>query len=144
MSETITLESMDAHVTLLSKLRKHKEEVKVMLDNANEEIKELEYNIFQTLEGLNLSSFQGQAGTVTRISKHSYRVPKSEEQKDKFFKYLEDRGELMNYLTININSLNSYLKGELEARELDNNLDDSFPGLDEPYIRETLRFKITK
>lgn len=84
--------------------------------------------------------FHTKYGTVSLMKRMGVKVPKGEELME-FFDYLEKRGAFEELATVNSNSLNSWYKSELQAREAEGNYDTNIPGLGAPTQSTFIKFK---
>lgn len=81
-------------------------------------------------------------GTAQIIQKATVTTPKSLEDKRAFFKFLQSRGEnvFLGMASVNSNTLNSWFNQMLQEATSKGVLGFSVPGIDDPTMRETLRF----
>ncbi len=78
-------------------------------------------------------------GTAYVINKYAITTPKTGSAKEKLFAYIKERHgpeTLLGLLSINSQTLNSFVNKELENNPLEN-----IPGLDPPTHRESLGFR---
>ena len=100
----------------------------------------------QIMEALKLAGkskyFVDGVGTVSISQRTIVRVPNHPEAKKKFFKYLQDLGEGVFYslATVNSNALNAWFNSKVEEETSRGVLGFSVPGIDDPTMRETIRF----
>lgn len=81
-------------------------------------------------------------GTMGITQREIVTVPKTIEAKRKLFDYLREIGEEFFYsmLTVNSNTLNSWYNAKSEEAAEKGTLGFLVPGVDQPTMRETLRF----
>lgn len=81
-------------------------------------------------------------GLVNVITKFNWTTPKTNDEKLKLFKYIENTYSddvLLTMTSINYQTLNSWAKSEMEIHEKDPTF--SIPGLAEPTSAEVLSFR---
>jgi hypothetical protein len=84
-------------------------------------------------------------GTISINQNYSWRVPQTVEAKKAFFDYLKKEGVLMEMVTVNSNTLNSFCKAQLKAvLEKDANLEWNPPGLEAPTHYEKVSMRRAK
>lgn len=100
---------------------------------------EVRHTIMQELEEQGVSSFKGNAGTVTIAERFAVKMPVDPDVKGELAGYLRDKGAFEALWTINYQSLNSWFKAEMDAaKEAGVYLD--VPGL-EPKSDKFLQFR---
>lgn len=111
------------------------EEKRQISDLVND-LEMLQLRIIEELEAANLVSFKSKSGTFTYRYNESFKVPKTPEDKEKFFAYLKDKGVYEELVTVNSQTLNSWVKQEIEE-----NIDLQIPGLTKtaPYPVASMR-----
>lgn len=139
----ITIEEFDKAIATLAELREDHAIKKAVSDAAKKHVDEQEYLIMELLKASNRLSYASALGTATLSTRYSYKTPKLREDKEKFFKWLEEaHGEdtMWAYMGVNSQSLNSLCKTELEMARLKGE-EFSPAGLEEPTPSETLSFR---
>lgn len=109
----------------------------------NEKLDSLEGRILATLKAAKLKSARLEGlGTVTCRERTAVRVPKSMEEKKKFFEYLAEKGEevFLGTVTVNYQTLNGFYKDEMEAAEKNGVFPFIVPGIEEPITTESMAF----
>lgn len=100
---------------------------------------EAEQEVIHILEENHLHTFDGSLLKMTPSVSLGWRVPQTQEDKAAFFDYLKQRGVFMDLVSVNSQTLNSFVKAE---RTLSGGGDDfTLPGLSEP--TETVRLHLT-
>lgn len=89
------------------------------------------------------SKFDSNYGTIEIRKKQSYKTPKTPEEKKAFFEYLQSKGILWNYATVNANALNAFANEEREALISDGK-DGKIPGLEDPKEYQTIAYRSKK
>lgn len=100
-------------------------------------------SIRQYLEYYGKDKHVGSLGTVERVTKLSFRTPKTDEDKCKFFKWLQEKEIFFQYATVNSQSLNSLLKQEFETAT-ENGKELSIPGIEAPTEYTQMRIRPKK
>lgn len=113
--DAITVQELEA---LCAKARDQRDEYKALEDEF--EAKKKEFNITMSeihthLEKIGKDKYQSESGTFYVKTDFSVQVPKTEEEKQQLFKWLEEKGISMQYLTVNSRSLQSLYKSCLES-----------------------------
>ncbi len=116
--------------------------LKAKLSELNAEYERQEFDLINKLEAVNKTDWSIPGYTFKRDIRYSYKVPKTDQEKIEFFNYAEARGVKMQLMSVNSISLNSWVKGELKLREMNNDPSTSIPGLGAP--TGTKKIKITK
>lgn len=110
-----------------------------------DKLKLLEGKMIETLTSLERDSFQSKVGTFYKTHKMSFRLPKSPEEKEAYFKYLQDQGVYDSMISVNSMTHNSYCKQQFEVAQAEGrSLDFAIPGVGEPTILENLSFRKAK
>lgn len=147
-TETLDLKEMDQMVAQNKDLWDDYEGKKKVASEAFKLAEASDHKILTALKNAGKSKyFVDGFGTVSIIQKSTVRVPGTIEQKRKLFAYLNEQGEdvFMSLATINSQTLNSWYNEALEAEcarvKADGGaLNFSIPGIEEPTMRESLRF----
>ena len=134
----VTVEELNQLVTDLFNKRIEKEKLDEQLEEINAQVKRFEGKIIEYLDDLKLETFKGTAGTVTSYQKASYTVPKTPEEREKFFAYLKEKQIFDGMVTVNYNTLNGWAEKEFEAAKAEGNIFFSIPGLGAPTITKIL------
>lgn len=125
----------------VSKLCTESLEIRAKIKESDARTKELEKQkaaveakISQFMEAVGMKSLDMHGSKFTRVVKTSVQTPKTIEEKKAFFDWLKERGEDLELLSINSNTLNSQYKSWMEEAA-QNDVDDfKVPGLGEPRI----------
>ncbi len=138
--QALDLGQMDQLVQKYTELRKVYEAKKAESAVAYHELEAAEKLVKDSLVSAGKSKyFVDGLGTVSLVEKYSFKTPKTPEERQHLFNYIESKyghDVLMNYLTIHSASLNSFAKKEMEA---DGTL--KIPGLETPTVDTELRFR---
>lgn len=137
----VTMEQLTAlHseiVELQAELEPKEREIKVMKETL-EGKKEF---LIAAMNEAKMTSFRSKHGMVTINRKFSVALPKSPEDWQKFFSYLQERGHYEALRTVNSQRLNAWFKQEMDAAQAAGDIDFAPPGLPEPSIHEVLSFR---
>jgi len=134
----VTVEELNQLVTDLFELRARKDKLDEELKEMSAQVKSYEGKIIEYLDDLKLESFKGTAGTVSPYQKAAYTVPKTPEEREKFFQYLKDQGIFDSMITVNYNTMNGWAEKEYEAAKERGDIFFSIPGLGAPTITKIL------
>lgn len=122
------------------------------IDELEKEIKAIKLEIESDSEKLlnhmtesGLKRLDGEHGHVEVDEIISIRQPASNEEKMKFFNYLQDKGIFYEMVNVNSRTLNSWAKKEIKAYEEENKTEGWVPpGLQSPYREFKLKIKPSK
>jgi hypothetical protein len=134
--EQMTLIELEQMVERAFELKKEVTEQKRIAADLSNELDLLQMKIIEELESADLLAFKSKSGTFSYRYSESFKVPRTPEDKQKFFAYLTEKGVYDELITVNSQTLNSWVKQELEE-----NLDLQIPGLvkSEPYPVASMR-----
>ena len=97
--------------------------------------------LLRIMETLELESFKAQGFNFFPVNESRVSMPKEQADKQKLFSFLEEKGVLQDYLTINSQSLNSLFK-TYSAEAVENGVFDfNLPGVKEPFIQTVMRMR---
>ena len=114
---SITVEEMNKKVEEIRAKEAEYEEAKKVSTKLGYEVDSLYEQVGQMLLDLGQDSFKTPLGTVSLRKRTSFKVPKDEESRTAFFNKLKEMGVFEGMITVNSNTLNSFLKAEYEAAE---------------------------
>lgn len=114
---SITVEEMNKKVEEIRAKEAEYEEAKKVSTKLGYEVDALYEQVGQMLLDLGQDSFKTPLGTVSLRKRTSFKVPKDEESRTAFFNKLKEMGVFEGMITVNSNTLNSFLKAEYEAAE---------------------------
>ena len=140
----LTINDFETVCDNIAKKRAECDAQKDILKQHNEQLEALELKAIEMLELCERDNFPGKAGTIYTSQRTSVTMPKDPEERDKFFRYLREKGAYDSLITINSQSLNSYYKTEREQAIEAGNLDWNIPGLGEAKIFTTIGFRKSK
>ena len=131
---------MDQLILKLKEARQSYDAAKKRSAEEYHKLEEVERDVINALKSNNRTKFEAEGVALVYITnKEVYTTPKTPEQKQKLFQYIEDKygGDVITgMLSINHQTLNSWANKEIEA---DPTL--HIPGLDAPTSVETLTFR---
>ncbi len=110
------------------------EEKKRVASEAHAEYEAKCQNIIQILSDMGLPRYVSKKGIFSYKAESSWKVPKTNEERELFFTYLKEKGLFDQMISVNSASLNSWAKQEEQAFE---GLDFQIPGLEKSGIRLT-------
>jgi len=143
---SIELNEFKAIVDAVYMQKKAVDAAKLEHTKQNTLLEELKARVLAYLEEHELPNFATETCTVSQITKMSVKVPKELEGKQELFTFLESkygREVLLNMLSINANTFNSFYNAEEEAAAKKGELDFVMPGVEapKPYTRLNVRKK---
>ena len=116
-------------------------EVKVQqdaVDGKKRRLNELKAKIQAVLETHEKDSYDSACGRISRIRQLSVKVPKTEEEKKKFFTWVREQGLYWQYVNVNSRSLNSLYKSFFEDAK-ERGEDFEMPGIEPPSVYEVVK-----
>jgi hypothetical protein len=136
---TITVEQMNKHVEAIRAKEAEYEEAKKISSALGAEVDRLYDQAGQMLLELGQSSFKTPLGTISIKKRVSFQTPKDEESREAFFSKLKEMGVFDSMITVNSNTLNSFLKAEYEAAEArgEDMITYRFAGIQPPKVSVT-------
>jgi len=141
-SEIKTLTKEDVKVSLLEELAFNCYSYKNLASNLEKEKNKItaEKEKFQELMGylmdlLEIKSYKSKSGTITKSDQPNYRLPQDDSSRNAFFAYLKERGVYDSMITVNANTLKSYIKAEVELAEAEGNIGFIPAGIEETEYR---------
>ncbi len=116
-----------------------------VVSKINSELDELEQESVRVLNALGKKSFAAEAGLLTKTVKWQVKQPETEEDKQKFFAFLKERGIYDQLISVNSQKLLSLYLQEWEAAKQSGDpldaLNFRIPGIKEATSYETLSFR---
>lgn len=141
-------EMSEVTVSSLDKLCEEYAEMRLLLDEKKQEIKAkteeleaIETKIIEALTQSGKNSWDSRAGKVVIQTRYTVAVPKTPEERKKFFDYLKEKGDFDNLITVNSQSLNAYNKQEMEHALENGDVNFKIPGLGEPSMAQFLQLR---
>ena len=98
--------------------------------------KMLEGKMLDALDDAELTRFDAHDSMFIVGHKTSAKTPKTPEDREKFFSYLRDQGVYEDLITVNSQTLNSYVKSEEALATERGELDFSIPGIAIEYYKQ--------
>jgi ATP-dependent protease HslVU (ClpYQ) ATPase subunit len=136
-----TIQEMEKMVEEIADLRMKESQASAAKKAATEALEAAELRMLTTLNGEGLTSYRGSMGLVSLSYRTSVKTPKTDEDRQKFFDYLKERGLYDKLISVNSQTLNSFYKSELEAA-LESGKDGcEIPGINEVSVQEILSFR---
>ncbi len=135
----ITVEQMNKHVEAMRAKEAEYEEAQKVSTALKHEVDALYDQAGQMLLELGQESFRTPYGTLSLRKRRSFKVPRDEESRQAFFDELRERGVFDSMITVNSNTLNSFLKEEYELAESrgEDMVTYKFPGVEPPTVSVT-------
>lgn len=139
---TMTVADLEAFCASIADQREAVDTAKLAHSKEVEKLKGMEKQLSLILKDMNRTSYPSTVGTFTLRRQSRYRVPGTPEDREAFYAYLKERGMFEALITVNYNTLNSFVRSEeAVAIEEGRGLDFKVPGLSAPEVEETIAFK---
>ena len=123
---------------------KYKEQ-KALASEYAAEVEKLEAKIVDTLQAAGKSKyFVDGLGTAYLLNRYAVRTPKTNEEKQKFFDYIEKKyghDVFLSKVGVNSQTLQGFYKQEIEALQSEGVADPTIPGLEAPTHEVSLGFR---
>lgn len=143
--QPITVCDLDTLCVNLFNQRNLVDGIKEELKKASEKLQELEAQVMAYLEQHDKKRYSvGGVGSITVAEKLSYKIPRTPENREAFFKYLKDRGVYEDLISVNSQTLNAFCRAELEAAVSRGDFDAKIPGIEEPVIFKQVQIRREK
>lgn len=143
-TKTLDMAEMDALVQKSVEKWADYEAKKKISGEAFAAAEQVDLEILEALKQAGKSKYHvDDLGTVSIDSKAIVRVPSNLEAKKKFFDHLHEvmsEDAMFSLLTVNSNTLNAWYKSALDEASSKGILGFSVPGIEQPTMREGLRF----
>jgi hypothetical protein len=136
---SITVEEMNKVVEQVRQKEAEYEAAKKISTELGYEVDALYEQMGKMLLDLGQDSFKTPLGTISLRKRTSFKVPKDEESRNAFFGKLKEMGVFDSMITVNSNTLNSFLKAEYESAEArgEDMVIYKFDGIEPPTISVT-------
>jgi len=136
---SITVEEMNKKVEEIRVKEEEYEAAKTVSTSLGHEVDKLYSEIGKMLLDLGQESFKTPLATVSLRTRKSFKTPKDEESRTEFFNKLKEMGVFESMITVNSNTLNSFLKSEFESAEArgEDMVVYKFPGIEPPTVSVT-------
>lgn len=146
--ENISVEEMDRQVKELASLDAQKKTVEKMLEDITSKCEVQKQILFNILKksGKDKYLLSG-VGTVSIMKEKGFQTPKTNEDKEKFFNWVQEkhgRDFLLAKQSFNSKSLNAFLKAEYEAEIEKGNTVFKVPGIMDATTYEKIKFNKAK
>lgn len=141
---TVTVEQVEELAKKIKDKRAEKEEKAEILSKCNQELDELEQKAVLMLKEIGKSSYKGEHGTLTKVVKWQVKQPETEEDREKFFGWLKEKGIYEQVISVNSQKLLSLYLQEWDAVKQSDPMDAlnfRIPGIKEATSYETLSFR---
>lgn len=142
---TITVDHVEELAKKIKAKRAEKDGAAEALSQINTELDSLEQESVRVLNALGKKSFAAEAGLLTKVVKWQVKQPETEEDKQKFFAYLKEKGIYEQTISVNSQKLLSLYLQEWEAVKESGDPIDALnfriPGIKEATSYETLSFR---
>jgi len=140
--EGVTTFVVDAAIKSMQIARGIYESAKSNSNEAFEQFEKQKSHVLSLLNSIGKDKyFVEHIGTVSVRTKYVWRTPKTNEEKEAFFKFISEKyGQetLVGKLTFNHNTLNSFCNEEVKAATSEGVTDFKIPGLEDPDAQQTI------
>lgn len=128
-ADEVTIAELQGLVTELLFLRGERDNFRRLSAQYDERVDETELKLVNMLEAAGMARFDTDEATIFRSSRSGARVPKTPAEREAFFAYLRERGLFDHMVTVNSQTLNSWLKEEMRNAEERGDIGFEVPGL---------------
>lgn len=132
----VTVQGLDTLVESIFDLQAEIEQIENQITERNKKLGDMKILASKYLEELNRDSYKAPRGTLSRREIMRWSLPATPEDKVKFMDWLREKGVYDQLVTVNSNSMNSFVKGEYDAAT--DAMAFKPPGLKDPSIFVTL------
>lgn len=140
MSE-LTVFELDTVCEALFQKRKELDDLKEKASKLQEEYDALQSQVIAHLQSFSKDRYSLPFGTITIVDKFSYKIPRTTEDRAKFFQYLKEKGEYDALISVNSQTLNKYCRDELEAAKERGDYNFAIPGISEPTLYHQIQIR---
>lgn len=137
----VTVSEIENLCQKYSEVREKIDATKQDLENFEAERRTFEAKILACLDGLGKTRWDFGSHTLSTVEKFSYKTPKTPHAKDELYAYLKARGVYDDLISVNSQTLNAFVKREMEIALEEGKTDFSIPGLEEPTLYKTLSLR---
>lgn len=137
--EDVSIEDLNAATLAFLQAREDYDVKKKASNEADEVVKEKSRQLINLLERAGKKNWEIEQGKAITVNKFQFNTPKAPQDKQAFAKWLEGKygkDVFWQMFSVNSMSLNSFLKQELE-----NNPEETFPGIQEPTHSTSIQFR---
>lgn len=132
MDNEITLKAFEELVKNLLEQKAKVKAAEKIVDGEKEKFQQLEKNVMAYMTELGKEKYSVDGYGSIYVSNHfSAQTPKTIEQKQEFFKWLEEKGMFYEYLNVNAMSLATLVQTEEEEALKRGEIDFKIPGIGE-------------
>ena len=134
VAQTLTVAELDAKCEALFQKGLELDRIDEQRKSIQEQYTQLENQVIAYLEAFGKDKYQAHFGTVSVVNRFSYKTPKTQEAREKFFNYLKTKGDYDALISVNSQTLNAYCKTELESAQERGDFNFAIPGLEQPTL----------
>ncbi len=143
-AQQISVVEIEQEVEELIKMREEHAQLDRQAKDMKNELTTKQGKLQAKLESLGLESYKGKAGTFSFRMIQGFKVPADMEAKLQFFDFLKEKGVFDEIVTVNSQTLNSWVQSEIEAAETQGNFDFKVPGLEKSAPRPKYTMTVAK
>lgn len=140
MSHIVTTEMLNRKAEEIATLRDQESKASEIKRGITQALELAEEEMIQMLMASNLKNYRAAAGLATISYRTSVKVPKTDEERQKFFAYLKGLGVYDQMVGVNSQTLNAFYRDQLKVAQEEGKLDFEIPGLTEVTINPILSF----
>jgi hypothetical protein len=137
---SITTDELNKQCELISKLRVEEAIISGQRKEVLEKLDEAERRMVEMLAESGITSYKSPFGSAVLAHRTSVKIPRTPDDREKFFAFLKSRGLFETMISVNSNTLNSFYKSELELAKERKDPDFAIPGIEGVTITPVLRF----
>lgn len=129
-ASAVTIKELSNLCEAFQKVKEEIDIVKEELDRQEEIKKDLERKILNVFESSELTNFETPIGKITKVGRSTVKLPATPEERAKFYDYLKSKGEFDGMISVNSNTLNSYVRQIIKNAENDGRIPQMPPGIE--------------
>ena len=140
-AENLTIKELEELCGLCFSKRAEIDSMEMAVKEKVAELEALKEQLLHFLTELDKTSYDSSVGKISVKNIFTVALPKTPQAKYEFFEYLKGRGLFEDMVSVHSKTLNSFYKQEQEIANQEQKLDFKIPGLDEPFMKQSLSFK---
>lgn len=127
----ISIDELRDKARQVLKHRQLLDEMKSQMSEVQEQYEDAKIEFSQMLDRAGMERYDIDGSTISISERTSVRVPADESDRQAFFDYLRSQGIYERMITVNSRTLNSWYRGEEEAKARDGIFDFQVPGINQ-------------
>ena len=130
MSEEVTIKELEEKIEECFTLKEEHAIAKKAVGELYAVLEKKKDHVIGLLDNIGKQSYTAETGIFRSKEHQTFRVPKDEENRQKFFGHLKVKGLFEKMITVPSTTINAWAKLEVEAAEKKGVLDYQIPGLE--------------